>query len=243
MRVLLEFAVFRPFDPKAERNEEAYGPPHYAAYVIPKHGTPGGFDLGAVAEIDPLVARLREALRNPADTQARARGRAVDERILRPLRAAAEWRDAAAGVSRWRPESGPFEALVDQRGRYLIERYATTYLTSGRDLLRMQNPQGDAGQTRHHRRSAVRGTRRRGRAVRARETRRSVTVGSERSNVYFAPLSGSALEGRAIKRLFPDASLLTGRRATKATLERAAAPRILHHRVARDGVAPPATGS
>jgi hypothetical protein len=29
--VLLEFAVFRPFDPKAERNAEAYGPPHYAA--------------------------------------------------------------------------------------------------------------------------------------------------------------------------------------------------------------------
>jgi CHAT domain-containing protein len=46
--------------------------------------------------------------------------------------------------------------------------------------------------------------------------------------LYFAPLSGSALEGRAIKRLFPDASLLTGRRATKRTLERVAAPRILH---------------
>ena len=46
--------------------------------------------------------------------------------------------------------------------------------------------------------------------------------------LYFAPLSGSALEGRAIKALFPDATLLTGRRATKATLERVAGPRILH---------------
>jgi hypothetical protein len=144
--VLIEFAVYRPFDPKAERNEEAYGPPHYAAYVIPKHGTPDGFDLGAVADIDPLVVRLREALRNPADTQARARGRAVDERILRPLRARLN------GATRLllSPDGGlnlvPFEALVDQRGTYLIERYATTYLTSGRDLVRMQIP-GGAGQS------------------------------------------------------------------------------------------------
>ena len=34
---LLEFAVFRPFDPRAERNADAYGPPHYAAYVVRKH--------------------------------------------------------------------------------------------------------------------------------------------------------------------------------------------------------------
>ena len=37
----------------------------------------------------------------------------------------------------------PFEALVDEHGRYLIERYATSYLTSGRDLLRMQVPRAD----------------------------------------------------------------------------------------------------
>ena len=34
----------------------------------------------------------------------------------------------------------PFEAFVDEQGRYLIERYAMSYLTSGRDLLRMQVP-------------------------------------------------------------------------------------------------------
>ena len=226
--VLLEFAVFRPFDPKAERNEDAYGPPHYAAYVIPKHGTPSGVDLGAVAEIDPLVVGLRDALRNPSDTQARARGRAVDERILRPLRARLN------GATRLlvSPDGGltlvPFEALVDQRGRYLIERYATTYLTSGRDLLRMQIPRAAPG------RPVIIADPLFGEPAaatplsRALEARRSVTVGSERSTLYFAPLSGSALEGRAIKSLFPDASLLTGRLATKSTLERVSAPRILH---------------
>ena len=34
----------------------------------------------------------------------------------------------------------PFEALVDEQGRYLIERFSISYLTSGRDLLRMQVP-------------------------------------------------------------------------------------------------------
>jgi len=47
-------------------------------------------------------------------------------------------------------------------------------------------------------------------------------------NLYFAPLSGSALEARAIKAFFPKATLLTGRHATKATIERLSAPTILH---------------
>jgi CHAT domain-containing protein len=226
--VLLEFAVFRPFDPKAERNEDAYGPPHYAAYVIPKHGTASGVDLGAVAEIDPLVVHLRDALRNPSDTQVRIRGRAVDERVLRPLRARLN------GATRLllSPDGGlnlvPFEALVDQRGRYLIERYATTYLTSGRDLLRMQIPRAVPGRPVIFADPLFGEPAAASPPSRALETQRSVTVGSERSTLYFAPLSGSALEGRAIKSLFPDASLLTGRRATKASLERVAAPRILH---------------
>ena len=62
----------------------------------------------------------------------------------------------------------------------------------------------------------------------ARNVRRSVTFGPDMSGLYFAPLSGSAVEGRAIKSLFPDATLLTGRHATKAALEQLAAPALLH---------------
>jgi CHAT domain-containing protein len=228
--VLLEYAVFRPFDPEAERNEEAYGPPHYAAYVIPKHGRPSGVDLGAVDDIDPLIARMRAALRDPADAEVKARARAVDERIMQPLRASLN------GATRLlvSPDGGlnlvPFEALVDEHRRYLIERYATTYLTSGRDLLRMQIPRAAPGKPvivadplfGEPAAAAARP------GPGARDARRSVTVGTEVSSLYFAPLSGSALEGRAIKSLFPDAALLTGRRATKAMLERVAGPRILH---------------
>lgn len=227
---LIEFAVFRPFDPEAERNSEAYGPPHYAAYVIAKHDAPIGLDLGAVEDIDALVVGLRKALRDPGDAEVGARGRALDERIMRPLRV------ALAGATRLliSPDGGlnlvPFEALVDEHGRYLIERYATTYLTSGRDLLRMQTAPVATG------RPVIvadplfgePATVARGRQPGATSASRSVTVGADLSGLYFAPLLGSAIEGRAIKTLFPDATLLTGRRATKSTLTQLPPPSILH---------------
>jgi CHAT domain-containing protein len=222
---LLEFTVFRPFDPEAERNEDAYGPPHYAAYVVLKSGAPRGIDLGVVEQIDPLIVALRRSLRDPNDTEVRARARALDEKVVRPLRS------FLGGATRLliSPDGGlnlvPFEALVDEHGHYLIERYATTYLTSGRDLLRMHvaDPStrkpvivadplfGEPASTAGH----TPGT----------QDSHSATADAE---LYFAPLLGSALEARAIKNLFPDATLLTGRHATKATLEQVDAPSILH---------------
>jgi CHAT domain-containing protein len=228
---LIEFAVFRPFDPVAERNDEAYGQPHYAAYVISKQRSPVGVDLGAVADIDPLVVHLRDALRNPADGTVRTRARALDDKIMQPLRASLD------DVTRLliSPDGGlnlvPFETLVDKRGRFLIERFATTYLTSGRDLLRMQIPRAAAGKP------VIVADPLFGEPSSAeipvpslaqRSGLRSVTTGTEISNLYFAPLSGSAVEARAIKAFFPNATLLTGRQATKATIERLSAPSILH---------------
>ena len=34
----------------------------------------------------------------------------------------------------------PFEALRDEQGRYAIERFHISYVSSGRDLLRLQAP-------------------------------------------------------------------------------------------------------
>src|SRR6185436_1924533 len=142
---LVEFTVFRPFNPVAERNDEAYGPPHYAAYVITKRQSPVGVDLGAVADIDPLIVHLRDALRNPADATVKTRARMLDEKIMQPLRPALDDLTRLLISPDGALNLVPFETLVDKRGRYLIERFATTYLTSGRDLLRMQIPRGTAG--------------------------------------------------------------------------------------------------
>ena len=89
----------------------------------------------------------------------------------------------------------PFEALVDEQGRYLVERYSISYLTAGRDLLRKQvarpsktgpvilaDPLFGEPQIARPAGSPVR--------------RRSITTGRDLSNVYFAPLPGTAEEAR-----------------------------------------------
>jgi CHAT domain-containing protein len=227
---LVEFAVFRPFDPKAERNAEAYGAPHYAAYVVRKHAPPHGQDLGPAGAIDEAIDALRQALRDPKRADLKQRARAVDEQVIQPLRASLG--DATRLLVS--PDGDlnlvPFEALVDEHGRYLIERYAMSYLTSGRDLLRMQVARVN------HSKPVIVADPFFGEPAMAmakaeqprRLRRRSVTTGQDTSTLYFAPLAGTAEEAREIKALFPEATLFTGRRATKATLERLEAPRMLH---------------
>src|SRR5947208_14127050 len=63
---------------------------------------------------------------------------------------------------------------------------------------------------------------------RAREPRRSVTVGQDRSNIYFAPLSGSTQEAKQLRTLFPNARVLSGAEASKSHLDSIRAPEILH---------------
>jgi CHAT domain-containing protein len=130
----------------------------------------------------------------------------------------------------------PFEALIDENGRYLIERYSFSYLTSGRDLLRMRVARAsksepmifadpsfgepalslsNAGSTRS-------------RAAASRRKPRTVTTNQDLSNVYFSSLAGTAVEAQTIKSLFPEATLFTGQQATESALKSASAPRILH---------------
>jgi CHAT domain-containing protein len=231
---LLEFAIFRPFDPRAERNAEAYGPAHYAAYVVRKQDAPRGFDLGPADAINEAIGGLRQALRDPKRADVQARARAVDERVMRPLRAA--FGEATRLIVSPDGELNlvPFEALVDEHGRYLIERHAISYVTSGRDLLRMQVPRANRSKPvifadpvfGEPASAAVEPSNRK--PVSNVAARRSVTTGQDLSAVYFAPLAATAEEGRAIKTLFPDATLFTGQRARKAALQRVEAPRMLH---------------
>jgi CHAT domain-containing protein len=65
-------------------------------------------------------------------------------------------------------------------------------------------------------------------AVGKRTGRRNVTVAKTLAETYFAPLSGTELEGQRIKALFPEAKLLTGNQATESALSRVKSPRILH---------------
>jgi CHAT domain-containing protein len=156
----------------------------------------------------------------------------------------------------------PFEALVDERNRFLVERFSCTYLTSGRDLLRLEvarasksnpivlaNPLfGEPDFIATAEAEAPKSQRTSFNGKPRRETRRqSVTTGSDLSSVYFAPLGATAQEAKAIKSLFDEASILTGTQATESSLKQTAAPRILHIAThgffLTDGTAPPSNRS
>lgn len=232
---LVEFFIYRPFDWKGKEGQSAYGEPRYVAYVMRQQGAVRWVDLGAAKEIDAAVADVRQAFGDPQSRDVRALSRVLDERVMQPVRA------LLGDVTRLlvSPDGElnliPFVALVDERSRYLVERYSFTYLTSGRDLLHMgvarqsnSNPvlvanpsfgEPAAGQIANN-------------ATRQPKTpnarRRSVTDARTLADLYFAPLGGTTQEARGIQTLFTGASLLTGEGATEAALKRVVAPNILH---------------
>ena len=228
---LLEFTVFRPFDPGVEANDR-YGPPHYAAYVLRRNAAPRGVDLDLLPQSIRRSMRCAQAVRDPTRPDVKARGRALYDLLVRPLQTS--YRDGSQLLVS--PDGGlnlvPFEALVDEHGRYLIESFSISYLSSGRDLLRMQVPRVHRSApvivaNPHYGEPAPAGAGS-SRRKQPRAQHRSVTTAVDGSALYFAALANTAEEARAIKRLFPDAVLLTGQRATKAEFMRLDAPRMLH---------------
>ena len=231
---LIEFAIYRPFDPKAADQKKAYGEPRYVAYVLRPNTEIHSKDLGNVNAIDAAIAAFREGLRNQERSDVKKLARTLDETIMQPIRPLIG--DAAQLLIS--PDGAlnlfPFEVLVDRQNRYLIETFLCSYLTSGRDLLRLQfarqsetapvlvaNPMfGQRNLMNPNITDAA--------LIAMNKNLRSVTTASDLSKVYFAPLSGTGEEARAIKTFFKEASIFTGKDATETKLKQIAAPRILH---------------
>lgn len=236
---LLEFAVYLPFDPKVPADSEDYGPPHYVAYVLTNHGDVRWKDLGLAREIDAAVDAFRQASRDPNRADASKLSRALAEKVLRPVR-------PLLGASKHlliSPDGElnlvPFEALIDDQQKFLVETYSISYLTTGRDLLRMQvvrNSLSDPlvvanptfGESGAGTMLLAKAEEPKSKSRTEDSRRRSITTGPDLSSVYFAPLPGTAQEAHAIQSLFPVAKLLTGTQATKSALKQMNAPSILH---------------
>jgi CHAT domain-containing protein/Tfp pilus assembly protein PilF len=135
---LVELVSYQPFNPKAKKQEAKWGKPRYVAYVLHHTGEPQWIDLGEAAPIDQAVTTFRKALQSQA-SDIKPVARALDEKLMQPIR-------KLLGNTRTillSPDSQlnliPFVALVDENNRYLVESYSISYLSSGRDLLRLQN--------------------------------------------------------------------------------------------------------
>ncbi|HKQ78967.1 MAG TPA: CHAT domain-containing tetratricopeptide repeat protein [Blastocatellia bacterium] len=231
---LVEFFAYRPFNPKAKLNE-AFGAPRYVAYVMRRGGDTRWVELGEAKAIDETVDKLRQALRDPKRQDVKQLAREVDRLVMDPLR-------PLIGKTRrvfLSPDGAlnlvPFAALVDKSGHYLVNHYEFSYLSSGRDLLRLQvkrpgnrsamvvaNP--DFGESARNGAEGRRGIKLKYQAPPpAPESENSIL-----SDAFFPPLPGTADEAAALRAMLPKATVLTGAQATEAAIKRAPNPGILH---------------
>ena len=204
----------------------------YIAYVIRPSGQVEWKELGEADKLDREIDAYRQGLRDPNRNDIGRLARNLDEEIFQPL-------EPLLGDARHlliSPDGQlsliPFESLVDREHRYAVERYSITYLSTGRDLLRMQLTEPTKGSPvviadpSFGEPNTVQIASMHGPGPRSR--RRSITAAADLSSVYFAPLSGTAQEASSIHSLFPDATVFTGTRASVGTLKQIEAPRILH---------------
>ena len=226
---LIEIAVYRPYDPQASAKEGRFGAARYVAYVLRHAGPLQWVDLGEAVPIDREVDQLRRALRQPARADVQQGGRSLDERVMRPLR-------RLLGNTRHLLLSAdgalnlvPFGALVDEQQRYVVETYTITYLTSGRDLLRLHaaTPSREGTMIMANPQFAFRDSTDGVAASDAAPVTTAQRSGAL-ANAVFVPLPGTQQEAAALGAILPQATVFTAAQATEAHLKRLHGPALLH---------------
>ncbi|HMZ78508.1 MAG TPA: CHAT domain-containing protein [Acidobacteriota bacterium] len=233
---LIEFTVYHSYDTKLRKP----GKPHYAAYVL--KGSPDAkgsnppqlqwVDLGETEPIDQAISQWRQVLRLPSsqlnqprnltvvpDQQpvlpsVKEQARLLDRLLMQPVR------QLAASCKRFliSPDGAlnliPFDALVDEHGHYLVENYEISFLTSGRDLLRLETSIPPKSKP-----------------VVIADPDFSIGKGPVVFQHYVKPLvglPGTKKEAAAIQAQFPQAVIETQAGATEASLKRVSGPQFLH---------------
>ncbi|MBD2202795.1 CHAT domain-containing protein [Calothrix sp. FACHB-1219] len=251
---MVEIVQYQPYNPKAKQDSEKWGKPRYAAVVLRAAGEPKWVDLGDAATIDQSVANFRQVLvYAPASSQEsnnnsperggiipeavdgktsvsrlQTAARALYEHVMAPIR-------PLLGDARHlllSPDGQlnliPFEALKDEQNQYLVQRYAFSYLTTGRDLLNLQttakaaaNPVVLADIDYEQQDTTVA-------AVAAKSRSSSNQRSIDFANLTVSRLTATLAEGQQIQKIIPQTNILLGKQATEAAIKQLNAPRILH---------------
>ncbi|MCC3450425.1 MAG: tetratricopeptide repeat protein [Microcoleus sp. PH2017_40_RAT_O_B] len=221
---LVEFVRYQPVNPKAQLNQR-FGEPHYAAYILTSSGNIQAIDLGEANKIEKSLELFRQSLadQNTPISQLQESARNLDRLLMQPVRKLLGNTDKILLSPDGALNLIPFEALVDENNQYLVENYSFTYLTSGRDLLRLQisspsqqppvviaDPYFD-----------------RPGEVATISSNNNNTRSIDLSKIIFSPLSGTAEEARAIASLFKINPLLHSQ-ATESAIKQVKSPQILH---------------
>jgi CHAT domain-containing protein len=221
---LVEIVNYQPWDPKTPYSINVkYKPRRYAAYVVGTKGDPVTIELGEAAAIDKAVEDFRKAVADPDNDRALDLGNALYKltmaKIIPKLGGATNILIAPDGAL----NVVPFSALVDDKQDFLIKKYLFTYLTSGRDLLRLSvktkaqgggvvfaDPKFDATAP-----APSGGTTRGSRSADLRSLR-------------WVPLPGTGQEADALQKTMKGLKVYRGDQATEGQLKSLHAPKILH---------------
>jgi CHAT domain-containing protein len=217
--------VFRDFDPKGGGR---WGGELYGAFLLRRGGEPRWVDLGASSDLLPRIAAFRQALADPLlRAPVEATGRALYDALLAPLEKELEGVRSLLIAPDGALNLIPFSALIDKRGTYLAESHRVSYLTSGRDLLRITGssaPRGPpvivadpdyAGSVAVEVAASPSGD--------GRTPRRSHDL----EQTGWLPLPGTRQEARAIAKLM-DVKPLLGASAQESAVKHVRGPRVLH---------------
>ncbi|MBX3197288.1 MAG: CHAT domain-containing protein [Labilithrix sp.] len=191
----------------------------FVAFVLHRTGEPVAVDLGDAVPIGSAVSKLRWTLADRGDVLPHARR--VHELLVAPLAKHLRPSDTRVVIS---PDDDlnlvPFAALVDERGQFLVQAREITYVTSGRDLLRIA---AASAEKRASTRPAVFGDP-------TFDGDGGASTGARAGDLdgaRFPPLPGTAVEAKAVAELLAAASA-TQRDATKSRLASVESPVVLH---------------
>jgi CHAT domain-containing protein len=226
---LVEIANFQPGDPKAPYSAQLTPqlPRRYAAYVVGRTGDPVLIDLGPAAAIDAAVEQFRKAVSDPDNDRAGELGHALYALTMAKIVPALGGATSVLVAPDGALNVVPFSALVDDRGAFLVKRYTFTYLTSGRDLLRLAiraRPQGGGVIFADPAFDAAPAAAAAGNGAPATRGRRSADLTNQR----WKPLPGTGQEADEVERHMQGLADFRGSRATETALKAVHGPKILH---------------
>ncbi|MBE9062851.1 CHAT domain-containing protein [cf. Phormidesmis sp. LEGE 11477] len=214
---LVTYQPFRPFE-----IFDGLSDPRYAAYVLTRNGDIRAVDLGEVETINQQVGRYRNALKSRA-ANINDISRRLDELIMAPVRPLVGDKTHLLISPDDQLNVIPFDALVSEQDKYLIESYQVSYLASSRDLMSFGTSQ-PSQQPPVIIANPDYGSSAADIAMESDNNRRAIATNSLR----FSALPGTATEAEAISTLLPDAKLLTQQQATESNLKQIDSPSILH---------------
>ena len=141
--VLIEYFKLRPFDYQhiLQKQPEWKSPRYLALLLVGKNRkSVYMIDLGEARIIDDLINKFRYIVTDDGDDEFRKIGYELRTRIFEPFSHVLESRQRLFVVPDGELTRLPLDILpTDNKGEYLTDKYEISYLTSGRDLIRMNS--------------------------------------------------------------------------------------------------------